>query len=233
MTQSADAPAPPAPSSAIANLAGMLLRPRETMRRILDQPRDRMIVPLLLLGMISGFLSDYDLGALVQLLRRPPTPYLPLIILGGVLGSAAFLFLFFLGFAWLVAYLGRRLEGTGNPKGMRSAIAWGLAPIIWGLLFRVPVSLYFAFGTGSYGKQKVDLDGSNVIVDAGLFSHGCAWGAALVCVEIAILFWWLAATSVAIGEAHRFSGWQGFGTLLLALAVPLLLILSLVIAGMF
>ncbi|MHB0972262.1 MAG: YIP1 family protein [Thermoanaerobaculia bacterium] len=225
-----DPPVEARPAGALVNLAAIMVRPRATIRRILDQPRDRMVFPLVLLALLSSSISDYDLGALVAIIRNPPSPHLPLIITAALIASVAAGVGLFYFFAWLAAYIGRRIEGVGTARDLRSALAWGLAPLVWALIFRIPISVFFAFGDVPKSRT-MDVAGERFITNAGVLSHGCAWATLAIVLEMTAFVWWVATASLTVGEAHRFSGWQGLGTLALTAAVPLVIIISLVIAA--
>jgi hypothetical protein len=220
------------PRGTLANLATIMVRPRSTMRRILDPPRDPMVLPLVFLAILSSFLSDYDLGALVVLLRNPPFPMFSLVIAGALLGTAVLAVGLFYLFAWLAAYVGRRLEGEANARQIRSALAWGLVPLIWALVFRAPVSLWFALGEPD-AARPITIGSDLSISNAGLLSRGCGWALLIGAVEFTVFVWCVAAASLTVAEAHRFSGWQGLGTLALTVAIPLLILVSFALAAIF
>src|SRR5688572_752374 len=69
-------------------LASIMIRPRATMRRILDAGRDRMIIPLVLLATVSAILGDVDRSSLEAMRRLPVHP--ALLVAGLLVGVSAF-----------------------------------------------------------------------------------------------------------------------------------------------
>lgn len=209
--------------TAAANFAKIMIRPRATLRRILDAGRDRMIIPLVVLAAISGFAGDFDRDA-VRLLSRAPLP--PALMIAALLlaAIAVTLLLFYIA-SWAVYGIGKLLEGTGTPRDVRSAVAWGLVPIIWALLYRVPIVLFW-----DSLPAKMQMGKDHVRIDPGLFSAGCLGGLVFGLIELTVLIWTTAVTSNTIGEAHRFSSWRGLATLVLVGISPAIIIVAALLA---
>src|SRR5688572_32945578 len=81
------------------NLASIMIRPRATMRRILDAGRDRMIIPLVLLATLSAILGDIDRSSFEAMSRVPVHP--ALLIAGIIIGVSALFLLLFYVFTWI------------------------------------------------------------------------------------------------------------------------------------
>jgi hypothetical protein len=203
----------------LGKLARVGIQPRQTMRRILDQPRDRMVIPLLLLAFLSAVFRDLSLSGLRQAATTTSPLLLAVIITGVLMVVALVTLLLFVGLSWIVAGIGRFLGGQGRAREVRSAVAWGLAPFIWALLYRLPAAFF----------QPASAEGRALEL-AELFEFGGA-AFAFALVEVLIIVWYLIVASATLGEAHRFSSWRGFATLMIALISPLILIVAAVLTS--
>jgi hypothetical protein len=225
MSTAAAAPEPPpGPRRALADFAAAGFRPRETMRRVLDGGRDRMIAPLVLLLTISVLFGDVD--------RRPLSGFgqfapwqIALIACAALLLSFLFALLLLYLFSWAALGIGRALEGEGSARELRSAMAWGGVPFIWALLYRIPAVIWFPATRTKVGGEHVRF--SFNALQAG---HGCLTMLVFGILELATLGWYLYVVSNTIGEAHRFSSWRGLATLLLTAVTPIVIVIAAVLA---
>ncbi|HEV7923100.1 MAG TPA: Yip1 family protein [Thermoanaerobaculia bacterium] len=176
------------------NLLAILYRPAETMRSILAQPRDRMVLPLVLLAGISDALRSVSTD---DLRHAPMSPHILAIVIGVCLAVLLVAVLLFYGMAWVVTMVGRLFDGQGTSRAMRSALAWGLVPVVLSLLYRIPL----AFAPKPPGMVAV-----------------------IVIVQAAIFLWWIGLTSFTVAEAHQFSAWTGLGTIALSSLAPLVVV---------
>lgn len=200
----------------LRRLARIVIRPRTTMREILDTPPDRMIVPLVLLGIISGMLRDFNPRSFPGVDAKTW-----LIICAAIAGVIAVFVLLFYGFAWIAYFIARWLEGTGDPAATRSALAWGTAPTIWALLYRLPVAF-----SALANPTRVEVQGRNINFSTGMFGDGCFAALVFAIVELAVLLWYLAVASQTLAEAHRFSVWRGLGTLAILAVTPVIVMIA-------
>jgi hypothetical protein len=195
----------------LRRLARIAIRPRTTMREIVDTPSDRMVLPLVVLAIVSGLLRDFHTRSFPGIETKTW-----LIICGAILGCIIVFVLLFYAFAWLAYVVARILEGTGDPSATRSALAWGTAPIIWALLYRLPVALL----APSANPARVGVHGRNISFTAGMLGDGCFSALLYAVVELALLIWYLVVASQTLAEAQRFSVWRGLGTLAIVAATP-------------
>lgn len=206
----------------VRRLGSIMLRPRTTMREILDAPQ-RRILPLLLLATLSAFVgnaNDNARGALAK------TPRVWLIVAAALIIAAIVMIGLFYLFAWIAQQAGRFLEGRGTYADVRTALAWGLAPVIWALLYRIPAAvLGLAQGPG---RMKSGPEGFRF--DPGQLSGGCALTLAIGLLELATFVWYVVVSSRVLGEAHRFSSLRGFGTLVIVGITPLVITIAAVMA---
>jgi len=203
-------------------LARVVIWPRTTMREILDAGRDRMIVPLLLLATIAAFSSDVNSNARKGLAA---TPYAWLIVICALVVSALVMFLAFYLFSWIAYLAGRFLEGQGSQSAVRSALAWGLAPLIWAILYRVPIAIFFP-----PENEVIKAGDAAFRLRPGLIGGSCALALIFGLLELTMLVAYVVVSSRTLAEAHRFSAWKGFGTLVIVGITPLVIIIAAVLA---
>lgn len=199
----------------LANLASIVVRPRRTMRRILDAPRDRMIVPLVVLAALSGAISDFSMDDAVKAYHQVGPQLRVLAPLGIIAGILAMLLVFYVG-AWVAFVIGRALEGTGSIGAVRSALAWGLAPAVWALLYRIPAMWL--------------REGQPEMLRIGDLEMALGTGCGTGLLDFIVLAAWFVVTSLALAEAHAFSSARGFGTVALCLLAPIVVVAAAVLA---
>ena len=197
-----------------ANLAGVSFLPRTTMRRILDEGGGGWLL-LVFLALVSGFFGDFNAPEFYEAVRQRPVAVSLLVVCVFLAVVPVMLGLFWL-FSWGATVLGRRLEGTGQVREVRLSLAWGLAPVIWALLYRIPLSF-----TGLTGNNDALVIDRGFRFDPDILGKGCGVALVLMFVELGLTAWFLTVASRTLAEAHRYSAWRGFATLLLCFAVPL------------
>ena len=210
----------------LANLAAVLVRPRRTMRRILDSPRRRMVLPMVLLVVISGIFGDFDAPTAQKYLQQSGGWQVWLMVTGVVVCViAAMVGLFYL-YAWVPYFVGRFLGGTGDVRGVRAALAWGLAPAVWALLYRVPGAIWFA----SSSPTAVRLRNGKVGFDPGMMANGCGVALVFMFLELIVIVWCAVAMSNTVAEAHDYSALHGLGTLVISAMAPVVVMIAAVLA---
>ena len=209
--------------TALANFAAVGFKPRPTMRRILDAGRDRMIIPLVLLTAISFVFGDADRASITNVDPAKRLQFV-LIFCAVLLGVMLVTLLLFYLFSWAAFAIGRTMEGQGSAREVRSALAWGTVPIIWAMLYRIPVAIWFPAAkmqVGNAGHTRFTLN----------TGQGCVTVMILAALELAIVIWWLIVASNTLGEAHRFSSWRGLATILLTAITPIIIVIAAVLAA--
>jgi len=213
----------------LSTLGAVAVRPRQTLRRILEQPRDRMIVPLVLLAAASLALHDVRFAGIRRAFETHAPMRLSLVagaILLGIVVVALLHLVVFYVLSWIAFGVGRYFEGSATIRDVRSAVAWGLAPIIWALVWRVPIALFAPMPPGGPNFQ---IGGAHLRVNPGMLASGCGPALAVGILDLAVFVWYFAITSATLAEAHRFSGGRGFATLCLSLLSPLIIAAAAVI----
>ncbi|MBV9494807.1 MAG: YIP1 family protein [Acidobacteria bacterium] len=174
------------------NLIAILFRPAETIQRILAQPQDRMVIPLVLLAVCANALRDVALEKLQQTAGNPKVLGIVAAVCVGMMMIAVGAFYVL---AWIAVLIGRIFDGQGSVRAMRSALAWGLAPVILSLVYRLPM-VFLPQPSGFFAIAFFAL------------------------LRAALVLWWVAITSVTIAEAEKFSPWSGLATLVLTALAP-------------
>lgn len=196
------------------------------MRRILDAPRDRMVLPLALVAILSGLIGDLHLSQAGEVWRMAD-PRLRLFIPLIVLGVIAAMVLVFYVFAWVAYFVSRSMEGTASVKGVRSALAWGLAPSVWALLYRIP-ALWIR---EPENVREIRFDDFRFAYEGGLLASGCGAMLLFGILDLAVIAGWLVLTSHTLAEANGFSAPRGFAVIALCLLAPIVIGLAALLAA--
>jgi hypothetical protein len=124
------------------DLVTVLYRPRATMRRVLDGGRDRWTIQIVVLAFICASVGDADISKLLAALPDLSlNATLALVALALLLIAACWIIVLYL-FAWVATFIGRWLDGQGEIADVRAALAWGLVPVIWSVVLRIPLAVY-------------------------------------------------------------------------------------------
>lgn len=202
-------------------LANILLHPREVIRPILDQPRDRIALPIVLGAAFISSLGDANIPATTAAVRNYPIALLVAVCAGVIVVASLVTIAIFYLFGWITTLLGRLFDGTGTARELRTAIAWGHVPLLWSALYRLPVALFLDVNPA---RARVAQQG--IVLDPGRFAHGCGWALAIGFLDLVVLGFCVYVSSNTIAEAHRFSTLRGLGTYLLAIISPLVVLLA-------
>lgn len=203
------------------------------MRAILDRAGRRGALAIVVAAIVSFSLRDLDVEGLAEAGASLGVPAAMLISLLAIAGVVLVAMLFYFVISAAAALVGRwMLGGTGSFRDVRHAVAWGLAPQVWALLFRLPVLLLWPDAVAMLrgGRGKIQLGDFEI---TPFFSPDVpAYQVILVgLVELGFLVWYLIVGSQALGEAHRFSSMRGLGSLLLAVVLPFVALIMVVVAG--
>jgi hypothetical protein len=210
-------------STFFRRLARIVIWPRITMREILDGGADRMIVPLVLLACVSSLIGDAKGNVIAAMGAADLKTWL--IVAGVIVAVMILAVLLFYVFAWMAYFAGRFLEGAGEVGAVRSALAWGLAPLVWAIVYRIPAAF---FGPGRLAHMQAGSDAWRI--QTGELGGGCVMAALFGVLELGFLVWWLVVASRTLAEGHRFSAWRGFGTLVIVGVTPIIIVLAAVLA---
>jgi Yip1-like protein len=205
-------------------LATILAHPRQTIRSIVAQSRSSRVVVLLVL---LATLSDLIRSIRWQLYRESPRfaammPS-PWIICAGLIGILVGALLLFYAFAFLVMGIGRLLGGNADGRLVRLALAWSFAPLIWALLYRIPVALFQPATGATLDEPHSPLAVLHSAV-AAMSLYALVSSAVIVLLTVVVDIWTFAIASVALSEVNGFSTWRGAATLGFALLAPLIVV---------
>ncbi len=209
----------------LTNLARVGVLPRSTMRRILDaSPGASTVWLLFVLATVSGIFGDVD----AQMLEQVREVEVALLVAGVLAGLIVLLPVLFWFYSYVPFIIGRLLGGTGEIRAVRAALAWGLAPAIWAMVYRVPAAVWVSASFST----SVRMSDGNVAFDPGLIAGGCGIALFFVVLELIVLVWCAFVMSNTVAEAHGFTAWHGLGTLVIATIAPLIVVLAAVLAVM-
>lgn len=179
------------------------IRPRETIRQIIDAHPSYMVIPL---GIMTGFTQAID-----RMMGRnygDDIPWYMLILMAIFLGGIGGIANLYIGGA-ILRWVGSKLGGVANSEEVRAAIAWSSVPqiIILGLL----LIFILIFREESFTSQTPRMDAlaeQNLAV-ALLFILSAIPFLALIAI---MGIWNLLLLSKTLGEVHGFSAWRGLAT---------------------
>lgn len=197
------------------------------MARILAEgPRKAHVWLLFALSVLSGIAGDFDAPALQRMATYTQGARLALLIAGVIAALLVLLTVLFWFYSYVPFFIGRFLGGTGEVRGVRAALAWGLAPTVWALLYRVPAAIWFAPSAAT----SVSMRDAKVTFDPGAISAGCGIVLAFLAAELVVFVWCAVVMSNTVAEAHRFGAWSALGTLVLSAIAPFVVVLAAVLA---
>jgi len=205
-------PAPPLAERAVLPQAPRLnpwiaiwVRPRATMRQILETDPRRFVHRLVAIGWTAGMaqglvLSDWG--------DAVPAVFLPVVfVLTAALGSALGLVLLYLN-GFLLRLTGRWLEGQGDAVSIRAALAWCQAvPSIWRLSL-IPPWIAALGGEAFHFRFEVERLFEPVFL-------------LMLLIQVAVAAWQLVVFLKCLGEAHRFSAWRALSAVVLEVLILL------------
>ncbi len=203
-----------------------MVRPRATMRAILDREPRSPILPLVLAAVAAGFLGDLDVAGMREALGNGPLP------LAGIVGmlfvAVAFLtVLAFYALSWVAFGVARFLEGNGTARQVRLALAWGLAPAVWSLVYRIPAALFMRRAANA---AQLRFGNDQILLNPGIFAEGCGIAALMMGLELVLFAWWMVVSSHTVAEANGFSAWKGLATIAVALISPAIVAIAVILA---
>lgn len=183
----------------------MFVRPRATMRQVLDDDPTRLVIPLAMLG---GWLNVLDQASIKGLGDTiPVSTIFALSIPIGVIGGLIALYLC----AAVIQWTGHWLGGRATVVEVRAALTWGRMPVYWAGLLWLPYLGFF--GGEIFMTQMPSVESTPWLLFALLN---------LAVLELGLGIWGLVTMVLAVAEAHRISGWRSLGCILLAMVMILI-----------
>ncbi len=188
------------------------------MRRILEGGRDRWAFQVVLLAFFCASANDVDVRHITSSLPDlEPLPVVAIAALVFMVSAATWVMALFL-LSWIATFVGRMLRGVGTVADVRAALAWAIVPVIWSIVYRIPVAVY---------KSQIEVPAQINVREVLLnfLAHGgCGMIVVVLALQTLFFLWCLLIGSFTLAEAHRFSADKGFVTLVSAIALPLLVI---------
>ncbi len=188
------------------------VKPRETMRWIVDTDPTRQVVLLAVLGGIAQFLDRAAGRSLGDTLSVSV-----ILIIALFVGSIGGLISLHIGGA-LLRWTGSWFGGQATSEEVRAAIAWSSVPTIWALLLWIPELMLFEEELFTTATPRID---ANPLLLFFLLGFAA--------VEVVIGIWTIVVFLKCLGEVHRFSAWKALG----ATIIPGLILLGVVFACVF
>jgi hypothetical protein len=215
------------------DFAAVLIHPRETMRRILDRTRETgrdRAVPMLVLGAIlAGFAHDFDISGVAEVIEENAVSS-GLFIAALLIAAALVFYLLFHAFAWIVMVIARLFEGKGEIAAVRSALAWGMAPLVWSLLYRVPVAISLAVSEAAGKLSHLRVADETFKIDPGVLAHGCGLALLIGFLDLVVTVWTLVVSSITLAEANGISAGHAFAVVLISVFAPVIVLLAAALA---
>lgn len=100
------------------------------------------------------------------------------------------------------------------------ALGWGLAPLVWSLLHRIPATILM-----QQMKVPASPDVGAVAFEA-IERGGCAFAIGFLVLDVIFLIWYAFVAVSCLAEAHRLSTWKGLAVLAISCVAPLVIILA-------
>ena len=149
-----------------------------------------------------------------------------LLIFVGALVTAGYF-----AIAGLTLMSGRWLGGKASFSSIRAALAWGMAPLYWGLLTRIPAAIFWPEAHAALNSDRVVRIGEETVRMSGLGEAPPLQLLILIILEFIIVTWVLVTLSRALAAVQEFSGWEGFANLVIAVVLPITAIIVIAVAA--
>lgn len=196
-------PTPPSP------LLSIWLKPRETIRRIVETNPTKYVIPL---AMLAGIGQSLDRASSRS--TGDAIPIVAILALASIAGSIGGLLMLYVGGA-IYRWASGRLGGQASPEEIRAALAWSNVPIIAAL----PLTFLQAFllGSGMVTSVTAAWDSDPLLARFILGSS---------IVELVAAIWTFVLLLQTLSEVQRFSVWRALVSMLLLFVVSLVPIMS-------
>ena len=183
------------------------VRPRRTMRAIIDSNPQRLV---LVLAALSGFGSALDNASTSSIGDGNSIPVVAIVALSAVAGSLGGILTLYVG-GFVMKWAGRPLGGRATQVEVRAALAWSTVPLIWALPLWIP---------------ELALAGREMFTTATPILAASPLRAVLlvlvVLLEVVLGIWSFVLFLKCLGEVHGFSAWKSLAAVLLSvLAIAL------------
>ena len=186
------------------------VRPRRTMRAIIDSNPQRLV---LVLAALSGFGSALDNASTSSIGDGNNIPVVAIVALSAVAGSLGGILTLYVG-GFVMKWAGRPLGGRATQVEVRAALAWSTVPLIWALPLWIP---------------ELALAGREMFTTATPILAASPLRAVLlvlvVLLEVVLGIWSFVLFLKCLGEVHGFSAWKSLAAVLLSVLAIVLVAL--------
>ena len=194
-------------------LVTILYRPRETMRRILDNGGSRWSMQVVALAAICASVNDADVSrAALALPALRPIPMIAIVTIT-LVAQALSWNLFVLIVAALATPAGRFLGGVAKFRDVFAALAWGLVPAIFSPIYRVPLGIVASRLHVAQTKAPKEL--FDVIAHGG-----CSFVIIYLFFQLLFEIACIILGSFTLAEAQQFATQKGVANVLIAIVLP-------------
>ncbi len=188
------------------------VKPRETIRSIINSDPEEYVIMLAMLAGIAHSLNKAMDKAIGD--THSFTTAVAVILIAGSIGGILTLYLY----AMLLCLTGRVFRGKASVGEVRAAVAWSSVPTIWALMLWIPPLALF-------GKDMFTSD--TPTIDAHPFLATIVLGS-VVFIAIIIHIWTFVVLLKCLGEVHGFSAWKSLGTVItsvLVIVIPIFILI--------
>ena len=202
-------------SNGLSSWFAIWLRPRDTIRRIVDTNPEYQVTRLTLLAgfvNILGRASNGNLGDNIPILLL-----LFMILIGGPFAGLISLYISGAILSWTGSWFG----GQATSEEVRAALAWSSVPRIISSILWIP--LFAIYGTETF-TSETPKTGAMLAANPLLAWFVSILGISLWGLGVIIGIWSLIIFLKCAGEVHRFSAWRALASIavpILALIVPI------------
>ncbi|HEX3581650.1 MAG TPA: YIP1 family protein [Thermoanaerobaculia bacterium] len=198
--------------AALRDLATVLVQPQQTMRRVLEGG-DRWTIQVVILAFVCSSVGDANPRVLAETLPGLGWSALAVVALSLVVGSLTWVIALWL-LGWIAGFVARKIGGTAKMSDVRAAMAWGLVPVIWSLVYRIPLAIFV-----SRFHANPNINVARTLID---FASTGALSIVIVFLALQLLFaaWSVWVGSFCLAEAEQFSPLTGLGVIAITFSIP-------------
>lgn len=129
--------------------------------------------------------------------------------------------------AWVAGFVARKLGGAAKMRDVRAALAWGMTPVIWSIVYRIPLTIFVS-------RFHVN---PNISATTAIIEFAGKGGFAIVIVFLALQIlsavWCVWVASFCLAEAEQFPPLKGFAVLAITFSIPVVIAAAAVVNSLF
>jgi len=205
--------APSLPSQTLSPWLSIWIKPRETIRRIVDSDPSYRVLLLTALAGIGQALDRASTRNTGDDLSLPVI--LVICLVAGPIGSIISLYI---GGA-LLRWIGSWFGGQASSEEVRAAMAWSSVPVILSYVLWIPELVLFGEEMFTSVTPRIEANPALAFLLLGF-----------AVIQLILAVWSLVLLLKCLGEVHEFSAWKALAVILVAgliLFVPIFCIVAL------